>query len=77
MDEDQLFLRPCQPPSAVTSEGEYQRAGDIAFIKAQLAQLPTVKQLCRFGVWVALGFCVLALIGLRMWMNWIWACSPL
>ena len=39
MDEDQLLPRPCKPPPAGISEGEYQRAEDMAFIKAQLAQL--------------------------------------
>jgi hypothetical protein len=43
-------------------------------IRKQLAQVPTVKQLCRFGV-VALGLCVLALVGLRRWQRYVEACS--
>jgi hypothetical protein len=31
----------------------------------QIAALPTRRELIRFGVWVALGLCVLALVGLR------------
>jgi hypothetical protein len=77
MDEDQLFLPPCtKPPPGGISEAEYQCAEDMAFIKAQLSRLPTRRELTRFRVWVALGLCVLALIGLRMWLNWVWACGP-
>jgi hypothetical protein len=50
---------------------------DLEFIMARIAALPTRRELIHFGIWVALGLCVLALIGLRMWMNWVWACSPL
>ena len=57
-------------PRLATEEG-------LEFIMARIAALPTRRELIHFGVWVALGLCVLALIGLRMWMNWVWACSPL
>jgi hypothetical protein len=59
MDEDQLFLRPTKPPSTGIGEDAYRRAEDMAFIKVQLAQLPTVKQLCRFGVWSRSSFACL------------------
>jgi hypothetical protein len=39
MDEDQLFLRPTKPPPAGISEDAYRMADDVAFIKAQLAQM--------------------------------------
>jgi hypothetical protein len=80
MDEDQLFLCPTKPPPAGIAEDTYRITDDLDFIKKQLSQLsriPTRRELIHFGVWVALGLCVLALIGLRMWMNWVWACSPL
>ena len=57
-------------PRLATEEG-------LEFIMARIAALPTRRQLIHFRIWVALGLCVLALIGLRMWMNWVWACSPL
>ena len=57
-------------PRLATEEG-------IEFIMARIAALPTRRELIHFGVWVALGLCVLALIGLKMWLNWVWACSPL
>jgi hypothetical protein len=50
---------------------------DLEFLMARIAALPTRRELIHFGVWVALGFCVLALVGLKMWMDWVWACSPL
>jgi len=37
------------------------------------AALPTRRELIYFGVWVALGLCVLAMIGLQMWTRWVWA----
>jgi hypothetical protein len=42
---------------------------------ARIAELPTRRELIRFGIWVALGIGVLALIGLHMWTRWVWACS--
>jgi hypothetical protein len=45
MDEDQLFLRPAKPPRAGISEDEYRHADDMDFIKAQLAQLPTRREI--------------------------------
>jgi hypothetical protein len=57
-------------PRLATEEG-------LEFIMQRIAALPTRRELIHFGVWVALGLCVLALIGLRMWMSWVWACSPL
>jgi hypothetical protein len=50
---------------------------DLEFLMERLSKLPTRRELVRFGVWVALGLCVLALIGLRMWTRWVWACSLL
>ena len=43
MDEDQLLLRPTKPPPAGITEGEYQRAEDMAFIKAKLADMAFIK----------------------------------
>lgn len=80
MDEDQLFLRPAKPPPAGISEHTYRIIDDLDCIKAQLSQLsriPTRRELIHFGVWAALGLCVLALVGVRVWMGWVWACSPL
>jgi hypothetical protein len=50
---------------------------DLEFLMERLSKLPTRRELVHFGVWVALGLCVLALIGLRMWTRWVWACSLL
>jgi hypothetical protein len=41
----------------------------------QIAALPTRRELIRFGVWVALGLCVLAMVGLEMWWRYVSACS--
>ena len=38
----------------------------LEFIMGQIAKLPTRCELIHFRVWVLLGLCVLALIGLRM-----------
>ena len=35
------------------------------------------RELIRFGIWVALGLAVLALVGLYMWTRWVWECSLL
>jgi len=63
MDEDQLLLRPAKPPPAGISEDAYRITDDLDFIKQQLSQLsriPTRREL----------------VGLKMWMDWVWACSP-
>ena len=71
-DEDQLFLRPRQPP---TYDERHPLGSDLEFIMRRIAALPTQCELIRFGVWVALGLCVVALVGLRMWDRYIAACS--
>jgi hypothetical protein len=77
MDEDQLFLHPAKPPPAGISEDAYRITDDLDFIKKQLSQIPTRRELIHFGVWVALGLCVLAVIGVHMWLRWVWECTPL
>ena len=47
----------------------------LEFIMGQIAKLPTRRELIHFVVWVALGLCVLALVGLRMWDRCISAFS--
>jgi hypothetical protein len=51
---------PAKPPPAGISEGEYQRADDMEFIKAQLAQLPTRRELWRAAVLGMIGGTVAA-----------------
>jgi len=68
MDEDQLFRQPAKPPRF--DERPLTRS-DLELISEQIATLPTRRELIRFGVWVALGLCVLALVGLRMWQRYI------
>jgi hypothetical protein len=58
MDEDQLFLRPSKPPPAGISE--YQHADDMDFIKAQLAQLPTRREVWQAAMLGMLGGAVAA-----------------
>jgi multisubunit Na+/H+ antiporter MnhB subunit len=41
----------------------------------RIADLPTRRELIRFRIWVALGLCVAALIGLLMWERVIAACG--
>jgi hypothetical protein len=41
----------------------------------QIAKLPTRRELIHFVVCVALGLCVLAVVGLRMWDRYISAFS--
>jgi hypothetical protein len=72
MDEDQLLLRPPRPPRF---DERPLRRSDLEFVMEQIAALPTRRELIRFGVWVALGLCVLALVGLQMWDRYISACS--
>jgi hypothetical protein len=50
MDEDQLFLHPAKPPPAGTSEAEYQRTEDMAFIRAELARMPAVIARAALGI---------------------------
>jgi hypothetical protein len=57
-------------PRLATEEG-------LEFIMQRIAALPTRRELIHFGVWVALGLCVLAMIGVHMWLRWVWECSPL
>jgi hypothetical protein len=45
------------------------------FIIERIAAPPTRRERVRFGVWVALGLGVLAMIGLRMWSRHVSACS--
>jgi hypothetical protein len=60
MDEDQLFLSPAKPPPAGTSEAEHQRADDMDFIKAQLAQLPTRREVWQAAMLGMIGGAVAA-----------------
>ena len=50
---------------------------DLEFIMERLSKLPTRQEMVRFRIWVALGLCVAALIGVHMWLRWVWACSLL
>jgi hypothetical protein len=50
-------------PRLVTEAG-------LEFIMGQIAKFPTRCELIHFRIWVPLGLCVLALIGLRMWTRW-------
>ena len=78
MDEDQLFLHEIESPAGNRRSTELKAIrGDLDLIKRRLTALPTLKQLFRFGIWVALGLCVLALAGPRMWTRWVWDCGPL
>ena len=69
-DENQLYIE--APPYRPRPVTEMLPADLIA---ERLAQIPTRHELIRFGVWVALGLCVLAIIGLQMWWRWVWAGS--
>jgi hypothetical protein len=71
-DKDQHYLEipPYTPPRHVTE----MVPADL--IQERLAQLPTRRELIRFG-WIALGLWGLALIGVWMWWRWVWACSLL
>jgi hypothetical protein len=71
-DEDQLFLRSTRPPRY---DERHPLGSDLEFIMRRIAALPTRRELIHFGVWVALGLCVLALVGLRMWDRYISACG--
>jgi hypothetical protein len=65
MDEDQLFLRPTKPPPIGISGDEYQRAEDVAFIKAELTRLPAVIAHAALGII----FCIAAVsTGLVWWL---------
>jgi hypothetical protein len=60
MDEDQLFLRPAKPPPAGISEDVYQLTDDLDFIKAQLAQLPTRREVSQAAMLGTIGGAVAA-----------------
>lgn len=65
------------PAPAAAVRQQYPNGSELEFIMQRIAALPTRRELIHFGVWAALGLCVLALIGLRMWSQWVWACSAL
>ena len=50
---------------------------DLDFLIERVSKLPTRREVIRFRVWAALGLCVAALIGVHMWLRWVWACSLL
>jgi multisubunit Na+/H+ antiporter MnhB subunit len=60
--------RPRYEPRPATEAG-------LEFIMERIADLPTRRELIRFRIWVALGLCVAALIGLLMWERVIAACG--
>jgi len=72
MDEDQLYLTPRTPPKY---NERHPLGSDLEFIMGRIAALPTRRELIHFGVWVALGLCVLTLVGLQMWDRYISACG--
>ena len=49
---------------------------DLEFIMARIAALPTRRHLIHVGVWIAMGLGVLALLGVHMWLRWVWECGP-
>jgi hypothetical protein len=69
MDEDQLYLRP-------RYDEQHPTGSELEFIMEQLAALPTRRELIHFGVWVALGLSVAAIIGIEMWSRYVSACAP-
>jgi hypothetical protein len=71
-DEDQFYLLPRTPPSY---DERHPLGTDLEFIMRRIAALPTRRELIHFGVWVALGLCVPALVGLRMWDRYVAACG--
>jgi hypothetical protein len=73
LGEDQLYITtpPYTPPRHVTE----MVPADL--LLERLAQIPTRRELIRSRIWVALGLCVLAIIGVQMWWRWVWACSLL
>jgi hypothetical protein len=66
MPDDDAFQPPgdhdYRPPAGFFAIEEGQK-----FIMQRITKLPTRLLVVRFGVWVALGLCVLAIIGLQMW----------
>jgi hypothetical protein len=74
MDEDQLYLRPRSPPSY---DERHPTGAELESLMGRIAALPTRRELVRFGVWVALGLCVLATVGIEMWWRRVWECSLL
>jgi hypothetical protein len=61
-DEDQLFCDPLARRGLTSGIRSH-----LEFVMERIAALPTRRKLICFGVWVALGLCALALVGLRMW----------
>jgi hypothetical protein len=74
MDEDQLYLHPRSPPRF---DELHLTRRDLEFIVEKIAALPTRWELIRFGVWVALGLCALAIVGDEMWSRYVAACNSL
>jgi hypothetical protein len=72
MDEGQLYMR---PRNLSRSDERHPTGTELEFIKEQIGALPTRRELIRFGVWVALGLCMLALVGRRMWDRYSSSCS--
>jgi hypothetical protein len=50
---------------------------DLEFLIERVSKLPTRRHLIRFRIWAGLGLGVAALIGVHMWLRWVWACNLL
>jgi len=64
-DEDQLFLRPADPPSP-------KRQTDAELIMARLARLPTRRELARYAFVVLF---VGAVLGIEAFWRYVPACG--
>jgi len=47
----------------------------LEIVMGEVSALPTWRQLIHFSVRGALDLCILPLIGLQMWLRWVWARS--
>jgi hypothetical protein len=72
-DDHHPFVPPRDPEDI--NLGRIQ--SDIEFLIERVSKLPTRQEMVRLPIWAALGLCVAALIGVHMWLSWVWACSLL
>ena len=70
MDEDQLYLRPRNPPRY---DERHPTGSELEFIMWQIAKLR--RDLVRATVWAGLGLAAAAIVGIEMWSRYVAACS--
>jgi hypothetical protein len=72
-DEDQLFLRPADPPRAEQPPTDI----GLEFLMAQIATLPTRQELAWLALVILFVGAVLGIVGLEAFWRYVSACGTL